>query len=181
MQRRTVIATAGGIVSGGVLTTLASQDAGATAQVEFGTLDVGNRTYEQSSELQDVSIRVNANWKFDAERVPDRWELILKVGEPNNELIQIAETRMAPSSQADSGTEEISGSVLDGPFTIEQFRIDGSETTVSMVVGLTYRVVHNEQEVASASVQDTADLTVTPGSVDGSASIKGTGEIVLSK
>jgi hypothetical protein len=179
MQRRTLLATAGGVVSGGALVAFTSSKP-AKAQVEFGTLSVSDKTYEQTSELQDVSIRVNAGYQFDAERVPDRWELSVQVSEPNGELTQIAEERMAPSSKADSGTQEIIGSVLDGPFSIEQFRIDGSETTVSMVVGIAYRVVHSEEVIASASVQDTVELTVTPGSVEGSASIKGTGEIVVS-
>lgn len=181
MQRRTVLATAGGIVSGGTLVALTStQQAGASATVQFGSLDVADKTYEETTELQDVAINVNAEWKFSADRTPDKWELILQVGEPNSSLTQIAVDRMAPSSTSNSGSTEIQGSVLDGSFTIDQFRIDGSKKTIDMVVALTYRVVHSEEVIATASVQDTAALTVTPGSVEGSASIKGTGEIILS-
>jgi len=180
VQRRNVITTIGGIATGGVAVTLATTDQ-ATAQVQYGSLDIPDRDYIQTSELQDVRLTVTANWSFDAAQVPDRWVCELQVGTENE---TIAADRMAPSSQSDSGSVELTGSVVDtSQFNIEQFRVDsgGSETTVQIPTRLVYRIETGETQIAQATAEATPSVTVTPGEVEGSAEVGGNGEIVLSR
>lgn len=182
VSRRTVLSGLGGAVIGGTaIATLGTENA--HAQVSFGSLNVANREYEQTSELKDVHIRVNGNYKFDSEEQPDAWSLKLHVGK-NGEYTEIAEERLAPRSNADSGTEELEGSILDTSyFAIENFQLgdNQSEITETINVKLTFQVFVGDREIASASVEDTADLTVTHGTIEASAQLKGNGEIVLIK
>lgn len=181
MQRRTVIGTIGGIATGSVaVATLSTQPS--RAQVTFGTLTVQDRGFEKTSEIQDVRINVNGNYQFDSEQVPQRWELKLLVGQ-NDEFAEIAEERMAPTTKADSGTQELSGSIFDvSHFAIENFRLNGqSEITKDIQVKLVFNVILNDETIASAEVQDTTTLTITPGNVEATAKVKGTGEISISR
>lgn len=170
----------GGVVAGGsIITALGSEQA--SAQVQFGTLDIQDRTVEQTSEIQDVQIRVNGNYKFEADETPDAWSLQLHVGQGGG-YTQVDEERLAPSSSASSGTEEVSGSIIDTPhFAIENFRVDSSQTVQTIDVKLVFEVEMNGEAIATAEVTETATLTITPGSVDAEVNVKGTGEIQISR
>jgi len=175
-NRRTVLATIGGLASGGAIVSLTATE-NAVAQVQYGDLEIPNREFAQTSELQDVRISVTANWQFESAQVPDRWICELVVG---GEII--AEDRMAPSDTQESGTVELEGSVVEtSQFNIEQFRVDTSQTTVQIPTELRFRIELGEQEIASAQAEATPELTVTPGDIQGSSSVGGTGEIVLSR
>lgn len=152
-----------------------------TAQVEFGTLDISDRSVEQTSEIQDVQISVNANWKFDASKSPDARSLQLHVGKGGN-FTQIVEERLAPRTNADSGTETLTGSIIDTPhFAIDNFRVDSGEKSETIDVKLVFELEMDGEVVESTSVTDTATLTVKPGSIDASVNVKGTGEIQISR
>jgi hypothetical protein len=147
------------------------------AQVQYGGLEIPNREFAQTSELQDVRLRVTANYQFDAAQVPDRWICELAV---ENEVI--AEDRMAPTDAQASGSVELEGSVVEtSQFNIQQFRVDESETTVQIPTELRFRIEAGEQEIASAQAQATPELTVTPANIEGESSVGGSGEIVLSR
>ena len=182
VSRRTVLSGLGGTVIGGIgIATLGTETA--NAQVFFGSLDIADRQYEQTSKLQDVQLRVNANYKYDSEETPDAWSLKLHAGK-DGQFTELTEERLAPRSNADSGTEELEGSLIDTPhYAIENFQLSESQTEIveTINVKLTFQVFVGEREIANASVEDTADLTVTKGEIKASAQIKGNGEIVLVK
>jgi hypothetical protein len=175
--RRNIIATIGGIATGGVAVSLATTDK-ATAQVQYGTLEIPNREYQQTSQLQAVQLNVQANYSFDAEQVPDRWVCELLV-----EDTIIAEDRMAPSNKADSGSTELEGDVTDAEYSIEQFRLADGETeqTVTIPTTLRFRIEAGEQIIAETMTEATPELTITPGEIEGSVELAGDGEIVLSR
>lgn len=180
--RRSLLTGIGGLVSGGIAVTALSQDAQATASVQTTGLTVPDRTYQQTSELQDVSIEVSADYSFDAEQVPNRWILALEVSDDGQNYAQIGETRQAPRNNTSEGSETLEGSVTETTeFSISEFRIDSNETSVPIYLRLTFVIESGETEIASAEATETATLTVTPGEIEGSATIEGTGEIVLSR
>lgn len=180
ISRRNAITGIVGVVAGGSIITALGSDR-ASAAVTFGDLTIKDRTVEQTSEIQDVQIHVNGNYKFEADETPDAWSLQLHVGQ-NGEYTQVDEERLAPSSSASSGTEEVSGSIIDTPhFAIDNFRVGSSQTVQEIDVKLVFEVEMNGEAIATAEVTETATLTVTPGSVDATVQVKGTGEIQISR
>jgi len=176
-SRRSILATIGGIATGGIAVSLATTEK-ATAQVQYGDLEIPNREFQQTSQLQAVEIQVQANYSFEAAQLPDRWVCELLV-----EDTKIAEDRMAPSSKADSGTTELAGNVTDAGYSIEEFRLQEgqSKETVMIPTTLKFRIEAGEQVIAETSTQATPELTITPGEIEGSVELSGDGEIVLSK
>jgi hypothetical protein len=176
-NRRNLLATIGGIATGGVAVSLATTEQ-ASAQVQYGNLEIPNREFQQTSQLQAVKINVQARYSFDAEQVPDRWVCELLV-----EDTIIAEDRMAPSSKADSGTVELEGNVTDAGYSIDDFQLDKEESkqTVALPTTLQFRIEAGEQIIAETSTEATPELTITPGEIEGSVELSGEGEIVLSK
>jgi len=182
-NRRAVLTGLGGIVTGSVAITALSQDASATVQVSQTGLEIPNREYKQTSDLEDVQIRVNAEWSFDAEKLPDAWELKLLVSDDGESYEQIDSARMAPSDKKASGSEELSGSLTQtSHFTINQFRVSNSNTTTQKIhTKLVFNLEVGETVVESAEATTTSELTILPGSIEAETNVQGTGEIVLSK
>jgi len=181
-HRRTVLATIGGLVTGSIAISTLSKTA--TAQVTNQGLSIPNREYAQTEKLQDVRIKINADYSFDAEQVPDRWILSLSVSDDGINYEQIDERRMAPSSDSNSGTEELSGSIVQtGKFAIQQFQLESgdSQTSVPIFTKLTFTVEIGSAEIAKVETTDQTSLTVTPGQVEASSNLSGSGEIVISK
>ena len=176
-NRRNILATIGGIATGGIAVSLATTEQ-ATAQVQYGNLEIPNREFQQTSQLQAVKINVEANYSFEAAQLPDRWVCELLV-----EGTKIAEDRMAPSSKSDSGTVELEGNVTDAGYSIDDFRLaDGeSKQTIMIPTTLKFRIESGEQVIAETSTEATPELTITPGKIKGSVQLSGNGEIVLSK
>jgi hypothetical protein len=164
---------------GSIALTTSSQRA--SAAVDTTDLTIQNREYAQTSKLQDVGLQVNAQYAFDAAQVPDRWILTLAVGDTQTDQTTVTSTRMAPSDATASGTETLSGSIVDTPeFDISQFRVvDGVTTTETLYVTLRFDVQVGETSIATAEATDTAELTITPGEIDATSSVAGTGEITL--
>jgi len=182
-NRRTVLTGLGGLVTGSIAIQTLTQDASATANVQQTNLSIPNREYKQTSELEDVQIRVNADWSFDAEQLPDAWELQLKVSDDGQEFTQIDSERMAPSDRQANGSEELTGSITDtSQFNISQFRVRNSNTTTTAIHSkLVFNLEMGESVVESTETTTVSELTVLPGSIEATTNVTGDGEIVLSK
>jgi hypothetical protein len=182
VQRRKLLAGISSIGIGAAGLVAFSQEATPSATVSTNDLSIPDREYAQTAELQDVKIRVDADYSFESAEVPDRWILSLLVSSNGSDYSQIAEDRMAPTEKQNAGTKELTGSIISTEqFDISQFRVEDSTKSEVIYTKLVFDVQIDEESIAKATATDTAQLTVTPGDVEASSTVSGTGEIVLEK
>lgn len=172
--RRTLLATAGAVVSGGIVTSQITQDA--QAQVSVDGFNLNDETIETTNEITSVELEANGSFSHTTNADPTRIVIRLEAATGNNTLTQVG--AMEPDVTASNYT--VSGSLdsLEGMDTLLPTEPTG-ETNTQITARVSLEVYVDGEEVTTASSQDTVTLTVTHGSVALDSSIDGQGGLIV--
>lgn len=184
-RRRVLAGTGATLASGGVLFATTSGKAKAQSEVNYDTLEVPDSTHLlESGDVEDVTMAVTANLKWNSNYNLDRWELRLKVGTNQADVIPIAKTESDETLlQEGEDTVDLSGSILDAPdFSRNMFEVpNGGEKQVTVATALVLELVRNGETIATADATRDVMLTMTQEGIDADASVGGSGGVTVAE
>lgn len=188
MDRRTLLSSAGAGIAG--LSTgaiLLSQTNTATASVSAGTLDIsGAEKTTDDGTISDVVATVEGDWSYDlpSGKSPDTWQVVLQAGKAESENVAIVAAETGDAKYLNNnGTYNLNGSLVETDiFNTSDFEAEdaGDTTTVKIDCYLWLQVFNSSDRIlAKATLQDTAEVTITEkayeasryGSASGSGSL----------
>jgi hypothetical protein len=182
--RRRVLALSAGTIASGTAAglTLTGNAQGTQAEVSMGSLTIPNKeAFTEGKPVRKVVLSVNANYEYSGNRTPDTLELLLKAGSSQSDLYTIAQERYTDDlSESGSGSVELSGGLMGTPaFGVTSFSVpdEGDEKTNSLYAELVFDVYAGMEKVASASVSESAVITVANEEVSVDAQLGGEGEV----
>jgi hypothetical protein len=145
---------------------------------EFSVPDNSKTIVDQS--VSDVRLTADVSLGIDANVQIDRYELQLKVGETQDNLTLIAQTQ-----ESDVGTKQLNtshtleGSLLTGPWSVEDFAPNGGEVSHPIRSELRCDVFRNDEHVAQAVGTDSFTISVNEERVTVNQDLSGSGETTI--
>jgi hypothetical protein len=184
-RRRVLAGTGATLASGGVLFATTSGTAKAQSEVRYGQLEVPDSTHLlESGDVKDVQMVVNAEFTWSSNYNPDKWELQLKVGTNQDDVIPIAEATSDDTLlQEGEDTAKLSGSLLDAPdFSKNMFEVpNGGTKQVTVSTALIFELVRDGEVVGEAEATRDVLLTTTQESIEADVQVGGTGGVTVSE
>lgn len=131
--------------------------------------------------LEDVRLRADADWSYDANAKMHGVEMELHVGPSASSLDMIAR-----HERQDIGTDSLAGeAVLSGslvqstPFSIDNFQPSSGTVTIGVVAELRLFVIRNGDAVATATQSESFDVTVSEKELEVSAGVSADGSVAF--
>ena len=158
-RRKFVIAT-GAILTGTSGAILSTREADAVS-VSMGEMNVPDESVTGEPESVDIAVETDLEW--DSPQSPTGIQVILQAGDTDSELYEIASKSLEISTNSGSDTTTITGDVTKSmALSRSSFELVTGQTSthVDVEVGLDVTLFNSEQDLATASVSDTATVTV---------------------
>jgi len=182
MQRRSVIAATGGIVTGATaLSVIGSQEA--RGAVEIGSFDIQNFDKSVQGPVSTATLSVSGAYSVQSDVIPDR--LILRLeAKQGLEYGQIAsETVDSELGKDMGGTYTLEGNLLDSDVTAPDLSPAniGERKTVGIDVRVTLDVRYNGRVIKSYEATDSSEINVEKTAGETTISMDGSGSLSLTE
>lgn len=182
LTRRRIIAGTAALATGATGLALATDRAGAQAEVSLGELDV------RDSELSPEDGEVYAPWliisgafEWRTEAQPAEWQAYALVGDGSANTEAVGMTDGEATTRSGSGTYALTGAITAASaWDPADFAIPDGQDSISVPVPVSVVFVVRDPDggmIVQARVEDTAVVTVTPGGT--MAALSGSGEVVM--
>lgn len=178
-RRRILVGTGALAATAGTGIALTTKESAATANVS-GTFAIPDGTAVLADQtLEQVLLKVNAQWEFSANAPISATELELHVGATPDGLDLIARTEKTDLSKKTlTGEETLQGGLTNaGVYSIEDFRPTNGELSRTVIAELRFYVLRDGDVVAEAKYTDTFEVTVRKEELVVDMNVDATGEV----
>lgn len=164
-KRRTVLTGIGGIISGGAIAYIATDDAEATA-IQVDGLSVADRSQSISNPVSGLELTIDGTWTISSDRAPSKVVLRIQArATETNDFQQISATDYEADLSAEMGRNfNLQGNLLDLQ-GLDAPSLTPQETGQSISETVTVRIIlevrHDMQVTETHEVQDTATIEIT--------------------
>jgi hypothetical protein len=180
-RRRFVAGTiAVGTALGGIA--LNSNQVSASAEITGGSFDIPDTSYTLTNDaVDDVTLAVDVDYTWDSNVALDKVEFALSAGFTADSAGVIATTEQTDIPQTvTDGTQTLETSLLDSAdLDAGLFTPAGDETTVDFTAILELLLFRNGSVLASDSLRETVQVTVTDQEIQVTGSVSATGSVTL--
>jgi DMSO/TMAO reductase YedYZ molybdopterin-dependent catalytic subunit len=176
-RRRKVLVATGAILTGTSGVILSTQEADAVS-VSMGEMNVPDTT--TTGEPGSVDIAVETNLEWDSPQSPTGIQVILQAGDTDSDLYEITSKQVSVDTNTGTKTTTITGDVTKSmALSLSDFEIITGQTArhVDVEVGLNVTLYNTDRDLATASVSDTATITVNEDTGSVSIAAEGSWEI----
>lgn len=174
--RRQLIASAGVLLGGGAVATLATDNAQAQTDTEINGLQVPDESVETDTPISTIALSVDASYQWESSVTPTR--AILRLEATTTENYRQIDATTLPLEQSNSGSTTLEGSLsnLSGLDDLVP-ETKGAENTQDISIKITLELLHNGREIGRANAEETTTLKVSQSTVEVSASLGGSGNL----
>lgn len=179
--RRRILALGGTTVAGGIgLIALGSDTARAEVKAKSFSID-DIEHYTEGQEVTDVQVAVTAEYAYESTKRPTKATLTLSISQLGDSPSEIATVELSELLDSDSGTKELSGSILQTyHYTQSDFNpSEGNSKSLPVTVHLTFTLYNNGKELAAAEAMDDARIEVTNDEITATTEVGGSGGITI--
>ena len=181
-RRELLLGTGATVTSGALLVNLGTETANAQASITTNGLSIADKTHVSQGSVESVKLSVESNWQYSGNHNPDRLKIVLRVGSTEAKY-PIAKVEKSDSlRQSDSGKDTLTGSILETPaFDRSMFERETGETVHSVAAKLDFDLYHSDSAIASDSVTERFQVTVSGEAITADASISGSGSLEIAE
>jgi len=180
-RRKLLLGTGATVTSSALLVNLGTDRAKAQATIDTNGLSIADKTHISQGSVDSVKLSVDSNWQYSGNHNPDRLKIVLRVGSTEAKYPIAKAERSDSLRQSDSGQETLTGSILETPaFDKSMFERETGETVHSVAAKLDFNLFHSDSSIASDSVTERFQVTVSGETITADASITGTGSLTVS-
>jgi len=150
----------GAIGVGTVGTVFSTQEADAVS-VSMGEMNVPDESVTGEPETVDIAVETDIEW--DSPQGPTGVQIILTAGDTDSDLYEIASQNLEISSNTGSQTTTITGDVTKSmALSLSSFELVTGQSAkhTDVEIGIDVTLYNADGDLATASVSDTATITV---------------------
>jgi hypothetical protein len=181
ISRRGLLAAVGASIGGTVLLTSGDGGTASAASVEYGTFEISDTSkLMDGKEVTDVQLSATAEWSYDTNRSPDSHVVELLCGDYDSQSV-IASKETTDIPQQDSGTTDLSGSILETyHYSVQEFNPSvGNTKSHNVYAGVRFKLKQGGEVLDSAKAVGNAYIEVTNEEVIVDTQAGGSGEFTV--
>lgn len=182
MRRRNFLIGAGSIATAGVGIALMPDTA--NAEINIQEFNIPDESKEIVDPVSSARLEVNAQYQWEAGKVPTKVVLRLEATRAN-EYTQIAATDWRSSlDKSQSGTTTLKGNLLDCPnLTAPDLSPTdtGESKSVDLSIRLKMSVYRDGNKLSENSVEDMVSIDITKGTASASIELGGQGSVSITE
>jgi len=176
-RRRKILIATGAILTGTSGAVLSTRKADAVS-VSMGEMDVPDAT--TTGEPQTVEIAVETDLEWDSPQGPTGIQVILQAGDTDSELYEITTKQVDVGSNTGSKTTTITGDVTKSmALSLSDFELVTGQSVkhTDVEIGIDVTLYNADGDLATASVSDTATITINEDTGSVSVAAEGSWQI----
>ena len=176
-QRRKFVIATGAILTGTSGAILSTREADAVS-VSMGEMNVPDKSVTGEPESVDIAVETDLEW--DSPQSPTGIQVILQAGDTDSELYEIASKNLEISTNSGSDTTTITGDVTKSmALSTSSFELVTGQSAkhTDVEIGIDVTLYNADRDLATASVSDTATVTVNEDTGTVSIAAEGSWEI----